>query len=154
MPIINEEQKYFDFVLNYINKTLQMELDSFEELEFKYRRDPERFYVAYTLSKNLIKVLKNGQEKPYFGRIDFKENGKKEEKLYIGKYGITDEKQNNIVIDWRAPVAGLYYDGEIGKVSYIAPEGIIKGELSLKRQFEIEKSAFCKQLFAKCGFCL
>lgn len=138
MPIINEEQKYFDFVLNYINKTLQMELDSFEELEFKYRRDPERFYVAYTLSKNLIKVLKNGQEKPYFGRIDFKENGKKEEKLYIGKYGITDEKQNNIVIDWRAPVAGLYYDGEIGKVSYIAPEGIIKGELSLKRQFEIE----------------
>jgi len=139
MPIINDEQKYLDFVLDYINKTLQMELDSFDELEFKYRRNPERFYVAYNLSKNLIKILKNGQDKPYFGRIDFKENGKNKEKLYIGKYGITDEFQNNIVIDWRAPVAGLYYDGEIGNVSYIAPEGVINGELFLKRQFEIEK---------------
>ncbi|MDD6932843.1 MAG: DNA helicase, partial [Eubacteriales bacterium] len=44
------------------------------------------------------------------------------------------------VIDWRAPVANLYYSGQIGPLKYTAPDGEVEGELTLKRQFGIEDS--------------
>lgn len=44
-----------------------------------------------------------------------------------------------ITVDWRAPIASLYYDSNIGKASYLAPEGEISGNLLTKRQYEIEK---------------
>ena len=38
------------------------------------------------------------------------------EKLYIGKLSVLDSKsQRPIIIDWRAPISNLYYDGRIGK---------------------------------------
>ncbi|MTI47492.1 MAG: DNA helicase [Firmicutes bacterium] len=87
-----------------------------------------------------LKMLGRAKNKPYFGRIDFKELEKdKFESFYIGKTSITrrnDEKR--FVIDWRTPMAGLYYSGEIGDVMYNAPGGLILGELKLKRQYEIE----------------
>ena len=43
------------------------------------------------------------------------------------------------VIDWRTPIASLYYDERLGKVSYESPSGEIKGNLSLKRVYDIEK---------------
>lgn len=49
-----------------------------------------------------------------------------------------DENHNVVVADWRAPISTIYYDGEIGKTEYSCPEGIISGELLLKRQYQIE----------------
>jgi DNA helicase IV len=42
-----------------------------------------------------------------------------------------------VIVDWRAPVANLYYEGRLGKASYACPAGAIAGDLSLKRQFVI-----------------
>ena len=71
-----EEKKYFEYVKNYINDKLKEEVESFDDLEFRFRRDPERYYVPYTLACQTIKVLEKSKEKPYFARIDFKEEGK------------------------------------------------------------------------------
>ncbi|WP_080839522.1 hypothetical protein [Cohnella massiliensis] len=48
---------------------------------------------------------------PYFGRLDFREEGKDGPlPIYIGKFGVSDEKtQQPLVIDWRAPVSSLFY---------------------------------------------
>ena len=71
--------------------------------------------------------------------MDFKRDGEADiEELYIGKVGVIDEKNDNIIIDWRAPVSSMYYDSNIGDASYKAPEGICTGKLLLKRQYEIE----------------
>ena len=48
-----------------------------------------------------------------------------------------DEDQQLVIVDWRAPVANLYYEGRLGRTSYRCPAGEIGGELSLKRQFSI-----------------
>ena len=54
-----------------------------------------------------IKKVKN---EPYFARMDFKENNGLNEILYIGKLSILDSKSlEPIVVDWRAPIANLYY---------------------------------------------
>ena len=49
-----------------------------------------------------------------------------------------DEDNNSITIDWRAPVSSMYYDSNLGRASYQAPEGTCTGELLVKRQYDIE----------------
>ena len=50
-----------------------------------------------------------------------------------------DKSYDVLVYDWRAPIASMFYRNEIGAASYQAPCGEIRGEVSLKRQYEIEK---------------
>ncbi len=79
------------------------------------------------------------KDNPYFARIDFKEKIREVESFYIGKFGLIDEVNNEeVVIDWRAPLANLYYSGTFGAASYTAPMGEIQGELLLKRKFQVK----------------
>ncbi len=103
-----------------------------------------RAHLVYLGHKKLLD-LKKIKDKPYFARIDFKAKEEKLEKLYIGKISILDSQtQEPIIIDWRAPISNLYYDGRIGKSSYKSPDGIIEGNISLKRQYFIEKQTLEK----------
>ncbi|WP_245773046.1 UvrD-helicase domain-containing protein [Paenibacillus catalpae] len=43
------------------------------------------------------------------------------------------------IYDWRSPVAGLFYDYNVGSARYIAPEGEIEGDIELKRQYRIKQ---------------
>ncbi len=79
---------------------------------------------------------------PYFGRFDFREDGSDiRDRIYIGLSNVMNRKTGMIfVYDWRAPIAGIFYQYELGKVSYNAPTGIITGDISLKRQYKIQDS--------------
>ncbi|MFD1772842.1 HelD family protein [Paenibacillus rhizophilus] len=84
------------------------------------------------------------RQEPYFGRLDFEENGGGERKaLYIGKIGVDREQVSDrpLVIDWRAPVASLFYSftGGMEPASYESPEGIVEGLVYLKRNVVIRK---------------
>lgn len=77
------------------------------------------------------------KESPYFARVDFREEGSsREEIFYIGRYAFRHEMKP-LIFDWRAPVAGLFYDYENGPAAFEAPAGLISGELTRKRQFKI-----------------
>ncbi|HKM34177.1 MAG TPA: 3'-5' exonuclease [Lachnospiraceae bacterium] len=80
------------------------------------------------------------RKKPYFGRIDFKEaNRPKQECYYIGKSVIAKDAAEPRVIDWRAPIASVYYEKSIGKCTYsVKGEGAFEIDLSRKRTYEIE----------------
>ena len=86
-----------------------------------------------------LRVLDLVRDKPYFARIDFTPEGGAEDRLYIGKTTLIDGDTNVLVVDWRAPVASLYYEGRTGDAAYTCPDGEIRGKLRLKRQFRIEK---------------
>jgi DNA helicase II / ATP-dependent DNA helicase PcrA len=77
--------------------------------------------------------------KPYFSRINFTSSGDtNEEILYIGKASLFDRvNQIPIIVDWRSPIANVYYDGRLGDVTYEAYGETQSGYLSLKRQYEI-----------------
>jgi len=84
------------------------------------------------------KLLKLGQS-PYFGRIDFAPNRSgKENPLYIGIYSFAD-KRTNLIFDWRAPIASMFYDFELGDAWYKTPAGKIEGKITLKRQYKIRE---------------
>ncbi len=79
---------------------------------------------------------------PYFGRIDFQENHPKSETVpvYIGIHTFYDfKKKANLIYDWRAPIAGMFYDFELGEATYLSPSGNVEGKISLKRQYRIRK---------------
>ena len=76
---------------------------------------------------------------PYCARIDFLPETGAEGALadYIGLYAFRHERQL-LIIDWRSPVASMFYDFELGHASYDAPRDHVEGELVLKRQFKIK----------------
>jgi len=89
--------------------------------------------LSYMKQRSLYLSL--AQEKPYFSRVDFTEQGNDQKNIYyIGKWGLMDQTTNRpYVVDWRSPVADLYYNGQVGAAEYRTPGGVVCGDMSLKR---------------------
>ncbi|GGD67405.1 RNA polymerase recycling motor HelD [Paenibacillus nasutitermitis] len=86
-----------------------------------------------------LKTLRKLRNSPYFGRIDFVEDGEQEaDCVYLGIASLRDkEDENYLIYDWRAPISSLYYDYPPGPAQVETPMGTIQGELIVKRQFVI-----------------
>ena len=79
-------------------------------------------------------------KQPYFAKVapQFKP-GQKPKELYIGTAGIADESYRRLVVDWRSPVAEVYYNQDTGPTSYMADGRTIDVDLKLRRQFDIDE---------------
>ena len=133
---IAEEKKLAETICRIDEEEKQME----SRLSTSYNvNDIAKGFVMQMYAKK-INDIKKIRTKPYFARMDYKENNRKKESFYIGKISIIDSKTlEPIVVDWRAPIANLYYEGRIGKASYKVLDEEIFGEIFLKRQFIIEE---------------
>lgn len=121
-----------------------------EEIQDMYKRyhdnDPEIFTElsnTITMHDNMKQALaKNlrALKKAYFGRIDIREAGRDKETFYIGKGGVMKDGTTIIVIDWRAPIANVYYENGLGTCTYTAPEQQeITIDLQRKRTYEVDE---------------
>ncbi len=91
--------------------------------------------LEYMKKKELLERIKNS---PYFSCIRFKQDGDDEfTNFYYGIKGLWD-KDGIYIVDWRTPCGALYYDGNVGRAKYKAPQGIIEGEIEYKRQLKVE----------------
>ncbi|CDI64781.1 ATP-dependent DNA helicase [Lactobacillus helveticus CIRM-BIA 101] len=94
---------------------------------------------AWQHSAKQLDTVERLEKRPYFARVDFKEQGeKKPETIYIGLGSFADKDDHFLIYDWRAPISSIYYDGKLGEVSYNSPEGKITVDMTKKRQFMIE----------------
>lgn len=77
--------------------------------------DPYAQEIVRGILRDKLERLRAVRSSPYFGRIDFREaESEHEETFYIGRIGIPGGSADEIVvIDWRAPVARLFYSGEV-----------------------------------------
>lgn len=93
----------------------------------------------YGVLEKMYKRLQRMADSPYFGRMDFLEEGQsKAEQIYIGIATLWDEdREQFIVYDWRAPISSLYYDASLGPAEYETPVGVVRGEVTEKRQYVI-----------------
>lgn len=80
------------------------------------------------------------KDSPYFGRVDFVYDGEEEAEVYYVGIGNLAEDHSHMpyVYDWRAPVCGLFYDYDRGAAQFEAPVGVMKGEITKKRQYKIQ----------------
>ncbi|WP_052124026.1 RNA polymerase recycling motor HelD [Ureibacillus manganicus] len=95
-----------------------------------------RFFELARTQKESLEAVR---QKPYFARIHFQRPEEAEEFLYIGKTSlIHSETFEPIIVDWRSPVANVYYDGRLGDVTYCVRDEVYSGHLYSKRQYKIE----------------
>ncbi|WP_206922238.1 RNA polymerase recycling motor HelD [Alicyclobacillus suci] len=117
-------------------------MDDITETHFAIRQQAEILSERerrYSHSADALKLLTRLVNSPFFGRIDFIEQGARDvEKIYIGIGAFRDEETDEILVyDWRAPISSLYYDHAPGPVSFEAPAGEIAGEMTAKKQYVI-----------------
>lgn len=105
------------------------DLDEAEMKTFFTDSEYELFFLAKQSEK--FKRLYMVQNKPYFGSIIFND-----EPIYIGLTNVSRD-YNYYVYDWRSPIASVFYDYGVGPAQYEAPQGIIEGEVTRKRQYNI-----------------
>lgn len=92
-----------------------------------------------TIDKRLMEYTKL-KEIPYFGKVSFKEGEDIPEDMYVGRYGLTLENSfEPLIVDWRAPIASLFYKGTLGKSSYNPPSGEIEVDILSRKQLVIKK---------------
>ncbi|MFC3799162.1 RNA polymerase recycling motor HelD [Cohnella sp. GCM10012308] len=94
---------------------------------------------SYRLRQQQWKGLNRLLPSPYFGRIDFSEDGLGfSEQVYIGVSSFVEsDGLQFLVYDWRTPIASMYYDHSPGPAYYDTPGGRVSGTMDLKRQYQI-----------------
>ena len=139
-----------DYSQGHMQSIRMLLADTWEELRLKptalsvqdmeqLSTEVDRFLARKALTDNLAARYERMLMKPFFARVDFRENGSDAtEKIVIGLYSLKDTDGEILVHDWRAPVCSLYYDSMPGRVSYQSPSGEISGEMTLKRQYKME----------------
>lgn len=77
---------------------------------------------------------------PYFAkvRLRLRPNAPARD-IYLGSAGMTDESSRHFIVDWRSPVAEVYYNQESGETSYEANGRTIHVNLEQRRQFDIDR---------------
>lgn len=134
--ILDESQKDLQSAQENIRKSMA-DLDYLDSsLSYLNILANARFFE---MARNQKEGLEAVQKKPYFARIHFQKTGDPEEFLYIGKTSLFHrETHEPIIVDWRSPVANVYYDGRLGDMEYDVRGEIHKGHLFAKRQYKIE----------------
>lgn len=126
--------------LTEFRKVLWEDKGSIDASEMQTGLMSSEFEASFMLMKmDYYRKLLKIEYSPYFGRVDFTENGCDLRKVYIGLANV-ERDLDYIVYDWRSPIASLFYDYGIGKAKYEAPEGEINGDISLRRQYKIENN--------------
>ena len=111
---------------------VQMEEDPDEQEEVTIQR------FRYQLDR--LRQLHMASGQAYFARLDFTPSGSAPESWYLGRWGVLDPVLLvPVVVDWRSPVANLYYSGQVGPMDYEAPDGHVAGELTLKRMLTVHQ---------------
>ena len=145
--IFYEEREY----LEQTKKVIETEIEKYRKSETKMK--DESVHLSFedrlrgthlNLNSQLLDLgeriykLDKAKKCPYFGRFDFRdEDVVCSTPIYIGRINISNDYQC-VVYDWRSPICSLYYDSEIGPVSYQSPSGVRNGNLTLKRQIIIK----------------
>lgn len=136
---IQKRKDVSDYILEYRKKFIEEYRDD-EDKVMEYF-DHERYVkeeMYRTIDKKLAEFTKL-KESPYFGKVNFEDNGYAEQ-IYVGRYGLTPEGNfDAAIVDWRAPVASLFYKGTLGETSYKSPAGEVLVDILARRQIMIKK---------------
>ncbi|EME5379627.1 AAA family ATPase [Enterococcus faecium] len=119
-------------------------LDTFSMIEMK-NREIDQMNIKQKNAENQLAKIERLLKSPYFGKVvvDFLDNELKES-FYIGTANFTDDADENLVYDWRSPIAELFYNNMIGPSSYTVRQNKIDTVIKERRQFILERDRLVK----------
>ncbi len=119
---------------------IETTMETLTELEVWNRYIDTYNVESSSLSKRLATVNKLLQS-PYFAKIQLQFDPSEEpENYYIGRAAISENGYDQMIVDWRSPVAEVYYNQETGPTHYTVEDREIPVDLKLRRQFDLEKN--------------
>ncbi|CAM3787319.1 RNA polymerase recycling motor HelD [Alkalicoccus chagannorensis] len=155
-PEFEKEQRRLEWTKTYLKQVIEAAEIKRGEFQGNIKQalvdldhlDSSNSYVNILANANLmdaadrdLRQLKAVRDRPYFARLDFRADGEEQkESFYIGKTSLFKKDTNEpIMIDWRSPMANVYYEEQPGRVSYEAEGGTYQGEVDVKRQYRIDQ---------------
>ena len=157
--IMSSEQQLEEDHLNYCLSIIKQNIHSLEEKESEYKETVKELFQSIKKgegdsygqllagqniladAQNTLRKNRSALNKTYFGRIDYEDKTfETTSTCYIGKNGIMENQTDVLIVDWRAPVASVYYENELGDGSYFVPNGEqVEIHLQKKRTYDIAK---------------
>ena len=164
MDVLIEEQQEWQVIRKQIEEKetiLKDELLHFSKetkqfhqylVDYKGEIDPHEMFinsrlleqqqVAETVSGKQLIRLEKQKKNPYFTRVDFVYDGEQTaEKIYIGSFSFSTNEERLLIYDWRAPIASIFYDYDLGKAHFQTPAGTASGDIQRKRQIKFKDGA-------------
>lgn len=161
MDVLMEEQQEWQVIRKQIEEKetiLKDELLHFSKetkqfhqylVDYKGEIDPHEMFinsrlleqqqVAETVSGKQLIRLEKQKNNPYFTRVDFVYDGEHTaEKIYIGSFSFSTKEERLLIYDWRAPIASIFYDYDLGKAHFQTPAGTASGDIQRKRQIKFK----------------
>lgn len=118
---------------------IETTMETLAEIEVWNRYIDTYNVESNSLSKRL-KTVNKLLESPYFAKIELVFEGESQpESYYIGRAAISENGYDQMVVDWRSPIAEVYYNQENGATSYTVDDRTIPVDLRLRRQFDIDR---------------
>ena len=140
LKYIEKRKNISEYILEYRKKYIEEYRDDEDKLIEYF--DHERYIKeeSYTMIDKKLGEFVKLKESPYFGKVNFIDDGYSEE-FYIGRYGLIPEgSYDPIIVDWRAPISSLFYKGIVGKTSYKSPNGEIPVDILSRRQLIVKRA--------------
>lgn len=125
--------EYFEYLKRNANKINEEDVVELVNMQDRLG-DLERDSIDVV---KLEKVYNKMLDKPYFASIVIKEGSSDDEKYYIGINSLVDDNKHFQVVDWRSPIASIFYDYEEGECKIKTNSSILKCNLLNKRQYGI-----------------
>ncbi|WP_199616236.1 HelD family protein [Paenibacillus alkalitolerans] len=134
---LDRERKHLGSIREHIERQIQASgadiklTDDFTELALNVLRTKE------------VEQLRKSRVRPYFAKLDFLEKDQPyPEQAYIGRFGLYERStMEPLVLDWRSPMANLYYEHSFTDVPVEVKRGSsLRFDVDRKRQFEMENN--------------
>ncbi len=132
------EKMRLDNTITAINQAIpELQNEGFKINAWDTDVDIRSKQMVTSYRRRKAEALRQVVTNPYFGRVDFTEDGiNQEETFYLGRVGFNGPESVQVV-DWRAPKASVFYSSQGGRARYAVRSEVYYGEISLKRQFSI-----------------
>ena len=146
--IFSEVASEKDLITDELNFDFDAEIhvETMAELE-AVNRIIDTYNIAADVTTERLHRAQLLLKQPYFAKVTLQfKPGSEPKDIYIGNVGMTDDDYRHFIVDWRSPIAEVYYNQDNGKTSYEANGRTIDCELKLRRQFDIERDLL-KALF-------
>lgn len=134
---LSDKEDLFDEMTRDFSRDIQLE--TLAELE-AMNRIIESYNLSADINEEKLRRAQLLLRSPYFAKVRLQfEGGREPKDIYIGAAGMTDEKRRHFIVDWRSPVAEVYYNQSNGATSYVANGREIRVDLQLRRQFDLKR---------------
>ena len=122
-----DKENLFDEMTRDFSNDIQLE--TLAELE-AMNRIIEGYNLAADINEEKLRRAQLLLHAPYFAKVRLRfPHADKPKDIYIGAAGMTDENRRHFIVDWRSPVAEVYYNQANGHTSYEATSSSVANSI-------------------------